>query len=297
MPLNSKNNKPHSKVPDAPKIPKVLVGGNAYKMKETRGVEGFKRDTCNNLTCNRYKSWCTCVCSVEYISACVCWCISCSKCTYQYPFLITKQTTPTRALSTSTSAKTRGHQRRHLPNGRHSSTWMEPCMADWMSWVSRWSDWIPPTRMASFPATPTMRILRTMYPGWPIAPRPPNCVITRPLVMHVSSLNARSKVCSMKPVHRGPRNTATCAPAGPSRGETTHASPIWLCLIPMTILSTSARWSMQWCWAYSTPPSRTITQPIPSPSYGDTCCCGCTHTPRQKKLSATRRSVMSVCCR
>ena len=39
-PVKSKTNRPYSKVPDAPRMPKVLLVCKAYKMKETHEVKG-----------------------------------------------------------------------------------------------------------------------------------------------------------------------------------------------------------------------------------------------------------------
>ena len=65
VPVNPKNDKPYTKPPDAPKLPKILLVCKASKMKETHGTGGFKCDLCNNRSCDRCKNRCRFVCCTE----------------------------------------------------------------------------------------------------------------------------------------------------------------------------------------------------------------------------------------
>ena len=65
VPVNPKNDKPYTKPPDAPKLPKILLVCKASKMKETHGTGGFKCDLCNNRSCDQCKSRCRFVCCTE----------------------------------------------------------------------------------------------------------------------------------------------------------------------------------------------------------------------------------------
>ena len=53
VPITKKTNKPYTKVPEAPKMPKVILVYKARKMKETHGEGGCKCDLCSDCSCDR----------------------------------------------------------------------------------------------------------------------------------------------------------------------------------------------------------------------------------------------------